>query len=115
MGANHHYTETAFPVIVVTAADRAPGGSWLMKRLPPLKIRRAAAASHMSRGLALERAGQHVDAADAFGEAVRLDPSDPEAQTRFGLALRELGRDDEANRAFLAALRLREAFAFSGR
>lgn len=102
-------------MIVVTAPDRELGRSWVMKRPPPLKTHRAAAASHMSRGLALERAGQHVGAADAFGEAVRLDPNDPEAQTRLGLALRELGRDDEANRAFLAALRLREAFAFSGR
>ena len=86
-----------------------------MKRLPPRrKSRRAAAASHLSRGLALERAGHHLDAVDAFGEAVRLDPDDPDAQMRLGLALRELGRDEEANRAFLAALRLREAFAAGG-
>ena len=86
-----------------------------MKRLPPREARRVAAASQLSRALALERTGHHVEAADAYGEAVRIDPSDPEAQTRLGLALRELGRDEEANRAFLAALRLREAFAFSGR
>jgi hypothetical protein len=33
---------------------------------------------------------------------------------KLGLVLRELGRDEEANRAFLSALRLRGSPAFDG-
>lgn len=86
-----------------------------MRSLPSHESRRKAAASHLSRALVLERNGHHVEAAEAYGEAVRLDPGDPEIQTRLGLVLRELGRDEEANRAFLSALRLRDGFALGGR
>ncbi|MFI5183065.1 MAG: tetratricopeptide repeat protein [Vicinamibacteria bacterium] len=86
-----------------------------MKRLPSRPNARAAAAAQLSRALGLERAGHREEAAEAYGQAVRLNPDDPEAQTRLGLVLRELGRDEEANRAFLSALRLREALAFGVR
>lgn len=86
-----------------------------MKSLPSAQARRRTAASHLRRALALERTGHHLEAAEAYGEAVRLDPGDPEIQTRLGLVLRELGRDEEANRAFLSALQLREGFVLGGR
>ena len=62
-----------------------------------------------NRGLAFERQGRSEEAAAAYAEAVRLDPGDVEAQVRLGLVLRDLGRDEEANRAFLAALDLKRA------
>lgn len=86
-----------------------------MESLPSQESRRKAAASQLSRALVLERNGHHAQAADAYSEAVRLDPGDPEIQARLGLVLRELGRDDEANRAFLSALRLRDGFVLGGR
>jgi len=62
-----------------------------------------------NRGLTLERQGRNEEAAAAYGEAARLDPHDVEAQVRLGLVLRDLGRDEEANRAFLTALDLKRA------
>lgn len=62
-----------------------------------------------NRGLILERQGRNDEAAAAYGEAVRLDPRDVDAQVRLGLVLRDLGRDEEANRAFLTALDLKRA------
>jgi Flp pilus assembly protein TadD len=82
-----------------------------MKSLRPYSRQRGAAAACLSRAIALERSGHREEAAEAYGRAVRLNPDDPVAQTRLGLVLRELGRDEEANRAFLSALRLREALA----
>lgn len=62
-----------------------------------------------NRGLAFERQGKSEEAAAAYAEAVRLDPADVDSQIRLGLVLRDLGRDEEANRAFLAALDLKRA------
>ncbi len=59
-----------------------------------------------NRGIDLERRGLCDAAVDAYREAVRLDPGDVDAQVRLGLLLREAGRDEEANRAFQAALAL---------
>jgi Flp pilus assembly protein TadD len=73
------------------------------------------ASRHASRGVTLERAGRYREAAEAYAEVVRLDPADPDAQARLGLVLRELGRDDEANRAFLIALELRGSLALGER
>jgi Flp pilus assembly protein TadD len=73
-------------------------------------VKRRFAAFHHNRGLSLERAGRYREAAEAYAEAVRLDPDDADAQIKLGLVLRELGRDEEANLAFLSAIRLRRAF-----
>lgn len=62
-----------------------------------------------NRGLILERQGRNDEAAAAYAEAARLDPGDVDAQVRLGLVLRDLGRDEEANRAFLTALDLKRA------
>ena len=62
-----------------------------------------------NRGLVLERQGRNDEAAAAYAEAARLDPADVDAQVRLGLVLRDLGRDEEANRAFLMALDLKRA------
>jgi Flp pilus assembly protein TadD len=82
-----------------------------MKSLRSSPKPHVAAAACLSRAIALERSGHREEAAEAYGEAVHLNPDDPIAQTRLGLVLRELGRDEEANHAFLSALRLREALA----
>jgi Flp pilus assembly protein TadD len=66
-----------------------------------------------NRGLILERQGRNDEAAAAYAEAVRLDPGDVDAQVRLGLVLRDLGRDEEANRAFLTALDLKRAASFT--
>jgi tetratricopeptide (TPR) repeat protein len=63
--------------------------------------------SHFNRGLAFERHGQHGAAAAAYRDAARIDPLDIDTQIHLGLSLRELGQDEEANRAFLTALDLR--------
>lgn len=62
------------------------------------------AAVHYNKALELEKKGRYVDAVDEYREAVRLEPADADAFIRLGLLLRELGRDDEANKAFQSAL-----------
>ena len=59
-----------------------------------------------NRAADFERRGLCEEAAAAYREAVRLDPQDVAAHVRLGLLLRESGRDEEANRAFQAALTL---------
>jgi Flp pilus assembly protein TadD len=59
-----------------------------------------------NRALALEREGQYAQAAEAYRDAIRINPFDADAQVHLGLILRDLGRDEEANRAFLMALDL---------
>ncbi len=61
-------------------------------------------AVHYNRALDFERAGQYHQAIDAYRQAIEADPSDLDALIRLGLVLREVGRDEEANRAFSSAL-----------
>jgi Flp pilus assembly protein TadD len=63
-------------------------------------------AFHYDRGLSLERCGKYEQAAEAFSKAICNHPFDIDALVHLGLILRELGRDEEANRAFLSALDL---------
>jgi Flp pilus assembly protein TadD len=65
------------------------------------------AAAHRRRALVLEFRGRYGEAVAAYHEAVRCDPEDTDARIRLGLLLRELGHDEEANRAFEEALALR--------
>jgi tetratricopeptide (TPR) repeat protein len=67
------------------------------------------AAVHRQRAAALLALGRSEDAIHAYREALLCDPEDADAQLRVGLLLRELGRDEEANQAFAAALQLRSA------
>lgn len=62
------------------------------------------AAAHRRRALALEFRGRYGEAVAAYHEALRCDPEDADALIRLGVLLRELGRDEEANQAFEAAL-----------
>lgn len=59
-----------------------------------------------ARASALERDGRVGEALEAYLQAVRFDPHDPINHVRLGLVLRGVGRDEEANRAFQAALDL---------
>jgi len=63
-------------------------------------------ATHRNRALSLARAGRPEQAAAAYRQALEMDPSNVDAYIHLGLILRELGRDEEANRSFLAALEL---------
>ena len=53
---------------------------------------------HYDLGLSLERSGKYEQAVQAYHEAIRAQPLDVDAQVHLGLILRELGRDEEANR-----------------
>lgn len=70
-------------------------------------MKRNLAPVHYNRAQELERNGRYEEAAKSYEEAVRLDPADIDAQVKLGLLLRELGRDDEANRAFQVVLALK--------
>ena len=70
-------------------------------------------ALHYQRALLLERSGRYREAADAFGEAAKINPLNIDAQIHLGLVLREIGRDEEANHAFLQALDLRRRDVFT--
>lgn len=66
----------------------------------------AAAEEQRRRAQALERDGAYEEAAAAYREAIRLDPADASTHVRLGIVLRGAGEDEEANRAFRAALDL---------
>jgi tetratricopeptide (TPR) repeat protein len=69
------------------------------------------AAVHRQRAASLEARGRSEEAVHAYRETLRCDPESADAQLRLGLLLRELGRDEEANQAFAAALELRSALS----
>jgi Flp pilus assembly protein TadD len=69
-------------------------------------------AFHYNRGLSLERSGKYEQAVEAYSEAIRNHPFDIDALAHLGLILRELGRDEEANCAFLTALDLKRQTTF---
>jgi Flp pilus assembly protein TadD len=60
-------------------------------------------------GRSLESAGRLDEAVAAYREAVRRAPRNPLSHIRLGLALRGVGRDEEANQAFQRALELSTA------
>jgi Flp pilus assembly protein TadD len=66
-----------------------------------------AAVMHYNQAMDLERKGHYAEAVKEYQESIRLDPTDADAYVRVGLLLRELGRDEEANRAFESALGLK--------
>jgi len=63
-----------------------------------------AAVLHYNKALELERLGHYEEAVEAYRKAVGLDVAQAEAHVRLGVLLRHLGRDEEANLAFEAAL-----------
>lgn len=66
----------------------------------------AAAQEQRRKARALERDGCYAEAVAAYREAIRLDPGDAPTHVLLGVALRSAGQDEEANRAFQAALAL---------
>ncbi len=68
----------------------------------------AGAEAQRRKAEALERDGLYGEAVAAYREAVKLDPVDASAHVRLGVALRGAGDDEEANRAFQAALTLQD-------
>lgn len=52
---------------------------------------------------------RYDDAVKAFGMCLRLKPNDVPAETNLGLALKELGRDEEAKQAYLQAMEWEKA------
>lgn len=64
---------------------------------------------HYNKAREREQTGRYEEAVAEYREAVRLDPEDADALVKLGLLLRELGRDEEANRAFQSALALNAA------
>jgi tetratricopeptide (TPR) repeat protein len=103
--------------------DRADAESWLrLGRLAmavkapdaaePLfrravELRPDQAETHQHLGLDLLVLGRHAEAAQALGEAVRLDPRDVESLSRLAYCESELGRIDDARGHAQAALALR--------
>jgi protein O-GlcNAc transferase len=85
------------------------------RRLPPaLKLARSAAAAapvmpgyHNTLGIVLGDLGQWGDCLAAFGEAVRLDPSNFEAHRNLGVAFSKVSRLDEAVEPLRRAAELR--------
>jgi Flp pilus assembly protein TadD len=57
-------------------------------------------------GNAFYRAGDATTAAKRYGAAVVVKPDDPAAYFGLGMALKKLGRDEEARRAYARAREL---------
>lgn len=74
-------------------------------------MRSPPAVDHRRRALKLESERRYEDAVRAYRDAARCEPESADAQVRLGVLLRDLGRDEEANRAFASALALRAAGA----
>jgi Flp pilus assembly protein TadD len=64
----------------------------------------------VSRAAELERHGNYAEAVASYRESLLHAPHDLGVHVRLGLLLRELGRDDEANRVFAAAMALTAAW-----
>src|SRR5262249_48028592 len=65
------------------------------------------ASEQVALGIKLARLGKFAEAAAAYKEALRMDPTNPEAMTNLGFVYYELGLDDEAQRALADAEVLR--------
>lgn len=74
---------------------------------PPAAIPDGSAASRVSQGYRAADAQDWPGAEAAFLEAVRLEPSMPEAWNGLGYALRHQQRYDESVKSYREALRLR--------
>jgi tetratricopeptide (TPR) repeat protein len=71
---------------------------------PPLPAD-ADARAYIDRGIEAYKKNYDGEAAEAFEQAVRLDPNSAEAHYRLGLAYAALGRDEDAERSFEAAVK----------
>jgi Flp pilus assembly protein TadD len=96
---HHHMVVEAQPGLA-----RPVAGARVTQRSAGRRSVKPEFAFHYNRGLSLERSGKYEQAVEAYGEAIRSQPFDVDALVHLGLILRELGRDEEANRVFLAAL-----------
>jgi TonB family protein len=56
----------------------------------------ATAKSFYDKGMALQASGRHAEAAEAFNQAVRLDPNDAQAYGRLAMSYSELQKHTEA-------------------
>jgi Flp pilus assembly protein TadD len=65
----------------------------------------------IKKGIALGNQGKYDEAIKCFNEAIRLDPKEVDAWNNKGVALKALGRTDEAGPAFAKAKEL----GYSGR
>ncbi|RQW78346.1 MAG: tetratricopeptide repeat protein [Methanothrix sp.] len=54
----------------------------------------------IKKGIALGNQGKYNEAIKCFNEAIRLDPKEVDAWNNKGVALKALGRSDEAGLAF---------------
>jgi tetratricopeptide (TPR) repeat protein len=61
---------------------------------------------HFQQGLALSKQGQWKEAAAAYKESLRLDPSNAQTYLNLGFVYYELGYDREAQEAFDKASKL---------
>jgi Tfp pilus assembly protein PilF len=89
-----------------TASAYAGGAS-------PLRIEPPTAQAYYARGLGFTQQGDHLNAAQAYREALKLDPKDPNFQNNFGWSRAKLGFLDESVPAFEEALRLKPDFALA--
>lgn len=72
---------------------------------------RADVAGYVDLGNRLAEAQDYLQAAEAYGEALKRDPSDPETLKNLGGVLHLLGRNDEAKRKLKLALELNPGLA----
>jgi Tfp pilus assembly protein PilF len=63
--------------------------------------------AHFRLGLELSRRGQWTEAAAAFKESLRVNPSSAQTYLNLGFVFYELGYDTDAQEAFDKALKLR--------
>lgn len=90
--------------LAVVARERGLGDEALRAEAAALAINPQLPSAHHGRGLGLSDRDRHADAARAFEEAVRLDPTNAVYLTDLGNARRALGELDAAKRAYTTAL-----------
>ncbi len=97
--------------LAVVARSRGLGAEALRAEDAALAIDAGLSSAHHGRGLSLTEAGRHADAAVAFAEAARVDPTNAVYHTDLGNARRALGDLDAAALAYRTALTRAPLFA----
>lgn len=108
--------ETALHTLVQETLAMAPTDPVALayaKERAPIEANLQSAQRHYNQGVAFTNRESHLNAALAYRQALRLDPTSADAANNLGWSLAKLGFYNEAMLAFEQAVRLRPGFTLA--